>query len=67
MCIRSPVQNDQTHTNINKATLGNGRGVILDRSEKPFYSGKLDVGPCWTILVLFQETAGFEKQHFVED
>ena len=54
ICIPIPVQNDGTRNEMNKTKLENGRGVILGRSGRPFYSGKLDVGHSLTIFYFWK-------------
>ena len=41
--------------------LKNDRVAILNRPGKNYYSGNLDIGQCWTVLLLFRESNGFEK------
>ena len=36
---------------MNEARLEIDREVILDRSGTPSYSGDIDVGPCWSIVI----------------
>ena len=48
---------------MNKASLQNGRGVILDRSAKFVHSGNLTIGQCLSILLLSWETVGFGRTH----
>ena len=48
---------------MNRTKLEHGRGVLLDRSGRPFHSGNLDFGQLETFLFSFLER-DLEKQTF---
>ena len=52
---------------MNKARLGNGRGIIPNTFGKPFYIGNLDVCQLWTLLVLFRGDLICKKRLFKID
>ena len=45
ICMPIPIKQIQKHARMNDTRLEMNRGVILDQSGKPSYSGNLNVGP----------------------
>ena len=64
ICGAIHVQNAKRGIKINKTRLENGRGVILDRSGRPYNSGDPDFNQFHTILLLFLERHKLTKPIF---
>ena len=58
-------EHDQKYIEMNRARLENGRGTIPNTLGRPELHGNLNLGQCWTALLVFRKNES-EKMFFVE-